>query len=270
MREGELESGYLERTGGVIKITDDSIDRAKLDSAVETDIDNKVLKSGDTMTGALMVDKTVASGTGYSGGYDYAAYVKQESVDTASLTNTQRALLVENLVYTDGSGNPADLDFANAATIASHYKGSSNTMSVATVGVNAEANVTSALAAVYATGVYGLATSEQLGVNAGGTFVAQNASTSNLGVFAFSDTAGASNNRAGYFALSTDLIDFDAYRVARVSSPLPVQDAAVIIDDYTGVKHAMYVNGKSEFNGKVIIPSAAANNEGCQLRRYQS
>ena len=265
LREGELESGYLERTGGVIKITDDSIDRAKLDSAVETDIDNKVLKSGDTMTGALMVDKTVASGTGYSGGYDYAAYVKQESVDTASLTNTQRALLVENLVYTDGSGNPADLDFANAATIASHYKGSSNTMSVATVGVNAEANVTSALAAVYATGVYGLATSEQLGVNAGGTFVAQNASTSNLGVFAFSDTAGASNNRAGYFALSTDLIDFDAYRVARVSSPLPVQDAAVIIDDYTGVKHAMYVNGKSEFNGKVIIPSAAANNEAVNL-----
>lgn len=265
LREGQLESGYLRRDNGTIEIIADSLDRSKLHPNVETDIDNKVLKSGDTMTGALFINKEVTAGIGYGGGYDYAAYVKQKSVDTASLTNTQRALLVENLVYTDGSGNPLDLDYANAITSASHYKGSSNTMSVATVGVNGEANVTNPSAAVYATGTYSLAVSPQLGVNSGGTFVAQNAATSNLGIFAFSDTAGATNNRAAYFALSTDAIDFDAYRVARVSNPLPIQDAAVVIDDYTGAKHALYVNGKSEFSGKVIVPSAAADNEAINL-----
>ena len=265
LREGQLESGYLRRDNGTIEIIADSLDRAKLHPDVETDIDNKVLKAGDEMTGALFINKEVTAGIGYGGGYDYAAYVKQKSVDTASLTNTQRALLVENLVYTNGSGNPYDLDYANAITSASHYSGSSNTMSVATVGVNGEANVTNPSAAVYATGTYALATSPQLGVNSGGTFVAQNAATSNLGIFAFSDTAGAANNRAAYFALSTDAIDFDSYRVARVLNPLPIQDAAVVIDDYTGAKHALYVNGKSEFAGKVIIPSAAADNEAINL-----
>ena len=270
LREGELESGYLRRQSGTIEIIADSLDRAKLHPDVETDIDNKVLKAGDEMTGALFINKEVTGGTGYVGGYDYAAYVKQKSVDTDSLTDTQRALLVENLVYTNGSGNPFDLDYANAITSASHYSGSSNTMSVATVGVNGEANVTSPSAAVYATGSYASATSSQLGVNTGGTFVAQNAATSNLGVFSFSDTAGAANNRAAYFALSTDAIDFDSYRVARVANPLPVQDAALVLDDYTGAKHALYVNGKSEFAGKVIVPSATADNEAINLGDVKS
>ena len=138
-------------------------------------------------------------------------------------------------------------------------------MTVATVGTHSEGSVTNSAAAVYATGAYGVATSPQLGVNSGGTFVAQNAATSNLGVFAFSDTAGALNNRAAYFALSPDNIDLDAYRVARVQNPLPVQDAALIIDDYTNAKHAMYVSGKSEFNGKVIVPSASADTEAVNL-----
>ena len=270
LREGELEAGYLRRDNGTIEIIADSLDRAKLHPDVETDIDNKVLKAGDEMSGALFINKEVIGGTGYTGGYDYAAYVKQKSVDTDSLTDTQRALLVENLVYTNGSGNPLDLDYANAITSASHYSGSSNTMSVATVGVNGEANVTSPAAAVYATGSYASATSPQLGVNTGGTFVAQNAATSNLGVFSFSDTAGAANNRAAYFALSTDAIDFDSYRVARVANPLPIQDAAVVIDDYTGAKHALYVNGKSEFAGKVIVPSASADNEAINLADVKS
>ena len=265
LREGQLDATHLERVAGTIRVKADSLGREKLSADLETDIDNKVLKAGDEMTGSLFINKEVTSGTGYSGGYDYAAYVKQKSVDTDSLNDTQRALLVENLVYTDGSGNPLDLDYANAITSASHYSGSSNTMSVATVGVNGEANVTSPAAAVYATGSYASATSPQLGVNTGGTFVAQNAATSNLGVFSFSDTAGAANNRAAYFALSTDAIDFDSYRVARVANPLPIQDAAVVIDDYTGAKHALYVNGKSEFNGKVIVPSATADNEAINL-----
>ena len=265
LREGQLDSTHLERLAGTIKIKDDSLGREKLSSDVETDIDNKVLKSGDTMTGALKIDKVVNVGEGYVDGYDYAAYVKQKSISTTSLTDTQRALLVENEVYTNGSANPLDLDYANAITSASHYKGSSVTMSVATVGVNGEANVTSAGAAIYATGTYGVAQSQQLGVNAGGTFVAQNAATANLGVFAFSDTAGALNNRAGYFALSPDNVDLDTYRVARVANPLPVQDAALVLDDYTAAKHALYVNGKSEFNGKVIVPSAAADNEAINL-----
>lgn len=268
LREGQLDNTHLERDSNVIKIKADSLGREKLTPGLEVDIDNKVLKSGDTMTGSLLIDKTIISGTGYVGGYDYAQYIKQKSVDTASLTNTQRALLVENLVYTNGSGDPLDLDYANAITSASHYNGSSNTMSVATVGINGEANVTSPSAAIYATGLYGVAKSSQLGVNVGGTFLAQNGETSNLGIFGFSDTAGATTNRAGYFALSTDAIDFDHYRVARVVTPLPVQDAALVVDDYTGLKHAIYANGKVEIGGasaKLIIPSATADNEAVNL-----
>ena len=261
IREGMLDGVTIEKSAGVVKVVDDSIGRTQLDPSVETDIDNKVLKSGDEMTGALKIFKTVTAGTGYSGGYDYAAYVKMKSIDTAALTDTQRGLLVENEVYTNGSGNPLSLNYSNSITSASHYKGSSNNMTLATVGGNFEANVDSSLAAVYATGAYGVATSNQLGVNAGGTFLAQNAATANLGVFGFSDTAGALTNRAAYFALSTDVIDFDQYRVERVANPLAVQDAALILDDYTGVKHALYANGKCEFNGKVIIPSATADNE---------
>ena len=254
LREGMLDGVTIEKSGGSVKVVGDSIGRTQLAADVETDIDSKVEKAGDTMTGALAVNKTVTAGTGYAGGYDFSAHIKMKSVDTDSLTDTQRALLVENEVYTGGSGNPLDLDYANAATITSHYKGASNDMTVAVVGLNGEGRVLNPAAAVYATGSYGVASDDQLGVNAGGTFVAQNAATANLGVFAFSDTAGALNNRAAYFALSTDALDFDAYRVARVASPLPVQDAAVIIDDYTGTKHALFVNGKSEFQGKVIVP----------------
>ena len=265
IREGMLDGTTIEKSGGSVKVVANSIDRSLLNDAVEADIDSKVEKAGDTMTGALSIDKTVGAGSGYSGGYDFAAHVKQTSVDTASLTDTQRALLVENEVYTEGSGNPLDLDYANATTSASHYKGSSNNMTVATVGTHSEGSVYSSSAKVYATGAYGVATSDQLGVNAGGTFVAQNAATANLGVFAFSDTAGALNNRGAYFALSPDTVDLDAYRVARVASPLPVQDAALIVDDYTGNKHAAYFNGKVEINGDVIVPSAGADNQAVNL-----
>ena len=265
LREGQLNPLFLERVSNVISIVDDSIDRSKLDDSVEADIDSKVEKAGDTMSGALSINKTVLANDGYVGGYDFAAHVKQKSIDTASLTDTQRALLVENEVYTNGSGNPLDLDYANATTSASHYKGGSDDMTVATVGTHSEGSVTSSSAAVYATGAYGVATSTQLGVNSGGTFVAQNAATSNLGVFAFSDTAGALNNRAAYFALAPDSLDLDGYRVARVGNPLPIQDAAVVIDDYAGASHALYVNGKSTFVGKVIIPDSTADNEAVAM-----
>ena len=121
--EGMLDGVTIEKVGGVVRVKADSIDRSKLDDAVETDIDSKVQKAGDTMSGALKIDKVVGNGVGYVGGYDFASYIKMKSIDSASLTDTQRALLVENEVYTDGSGNPFDLDYANGATISSHYKG---------------------------------------------------------------------------------------------------------------------------------------------------
>tara|TARA_R110002020_G_scaffold257408_8_gene471080 strand:+ start:1378 stop:3936 length:2559 start_codon:yes stop_codon:yes gene_type:complete len=265
LREGQLDATHLERVANSIRIKADSLGREKLSADVETDIDNKVLKSGDIMTGALKIDKVVNAGTGYTDGYDYAAYIKMKSVGTSSLTDTQRGVLVENEIYTDGSGNPLELDYANAATLSSHYKGASNDMTVAIVGSNGEGRVFNPMAAVYATGAYGSSTDSQLGVNAGGTFVGQNAATANLGMFAFSDTAGALNNRGAYIALSSAAVDFDAYRVARVANPLPVQDAALLVDDYTGNKHAIYANGKVEINGKVIIPSAAEDNEAVNL-----
>ena len=265
LREGMLDETTIEKVAGIVRVKADSIDRSKLDDAVEADIDSKVEKAGDVMTGALEIDKVVTAGTGYAGGYDYSSYIKMKSVDTSSLTDTQRALLVENEIYTDGSGNPLDLDYANGATISSHYKGASTSMSVAVVGVNGEGRVFNPASAIYSTGIYGTATDPHLGVNTGGTFVAQNAATSNLGMFAFSDSQGALNNRGAYIALSDAATDLDAYRVARVASPLNVQDAALIIDDYTGVSHAMYVNGKSEFVGKVIVQGATADNEAVNL-----
>ena len=265
LREGMLDGVTVEKSGGVVKVIDDSIGRDQLASDVETDIDSKLEKAGGIMTGALFVDKVVGAGSGYAGGYDYAVRVKMKSIDTASLTDTQRALLIENEVYTDGSGNPFDLDYANAATVSSHYKGASNNMTVAVVGLNGEGRVLNPMAAVYSTGLYGVSTDAQLGVNAGGTMIAQNGATANLGLFAFSDTAGALNNRGAYIALSSDTVDFDAYRVARVATPLPVQDAALIVDDYTGEKHAIYANGKVEINGDVIVPSASADNQAVNL-----
>ena len=265
LREGMLDGSTIEKVSGEVRVKADSIDRSKLDDSVEADIDSKVEKAGDTMTGALKIDKTVLALSGYEGGYDYAAYVKQKSIGTSSLTDTQRALLVENEVYTDGSGNPLDLDYANATTSASHYKGSSSTMTVATVGTHSEGSVSNPAAAVYATGSYNVAASPHLGVNTGMTCVAQNAAISNLAGFFFTDTAGALNNRSAYLALAPDSLDLDAYRVARVGDPLPVQDAALVVDDYTGVSHAMYVNGKSEFVGKVIIPDSSADNEAVSM-----
>ena len=265
IREGMLDGTTIEKSGGSVQVVANSIDRALLSADVEADIDSKLEKAGGEISGALKVDKVVPNGGGYVGGYDFAMHIKQKSIDVASLTDTQRALLVENEVYTNGSGSPLDLDYANAATISSHYKGGSSNMTVATVGLNGESRVFSQLAAIYATGVYGTSTDDQLGVNAGGTFVAQNAATANLGVFAFSDTAGALNNRGAYFALAPDSVDLDAYRVARVATPLPVQDAALIVDDYTGVKHAAYFNGKVEINGDVIVPSASADNHAVNL-----
>ena len=265
LREGMLDNTTIEKSGGVVKIIDNSVGRTQLSSSVETDIDNKVLKSGDDMTGSLKIDKNVLANTGYVGGYDYALYVKQNSLGSETLTDTQRALLVENLVYTDGSGNPLDLDYANATTSASHYKGDSSNLSVGITGTNSESNVENPLASIYATGSYNSATSEQLGVNAGATFVAQNAATSNLGFFSFTDTAGAQNNRGGYVALAPDNVSLDDYRLARVLSPLPIQDAALVVDDYTGVKHAAYFNGKVQINGDVIIPNASSDNHAVNL-----
>ena len=53
LREGELESRLFKKSiSGTIEIIADSLDRAKLHPDVETDIDNKVLKAGDEMTGS--------------------------------------------------------------------------------------------------------------------------------------------------------------------------------------------------------------------------
>jgi len=265
IREGMLDDVTIEKSSGQVKVVDGSIGRTQLETQVKTDIDNKVLKSGDDMSGALNIDKTVIAGAGFVGGYDYALKVKQTSLDTDSLTDIQKALLVENNVHTDGSGDALSLDYSNAISSISKYNGDSSDLTLASSAIDAESIVLNPLAKVYANGVNGISKSEQLGVNVGGTFVAQNASTSNLGMFSFSDTAGAQNNRAGYLALAPDNIDLDTYRVARVTNPLPVQDAALIVDDYTGVKHAAYFNGKVEINGTTIVPSASNDNEAVNL-----
>ena len=268
-----LDNQRIEKTNaGHLDIVADSIDRVQLSASVEADIDNKVLKSGDSMSGQLLIDNAV----GVAGTYDeykYSSYIKMSSDVTASLTDTQRALLVENYVKSSGSGNFLDRDYSNGATIATHYQGTCNDFSLAVVGSNSEANVTNPLAAVHATGIYALAQSTHLGINIGGTFLGMNAGTSNIGVFAVTDKQGSLNNRAGYFAFLPETVTFDQYALARQNSAIPRQNVGVLIDDYNyflnpadETTRALVSFGISEFLGKVIVPDATEDDHAVNIQ----
>ena len=91
LREGMLDGVTLEKAGGILKVIADSIGRTQLASDVKADIDSKLEKAGGVMSGALKIDKVVGNGVGYVGGYDFASHIKMKSIDSAALTDTQRA-----------------------------------------------------------------------------------------------------------------------------------------------------------------------------------
>lgn len=244
-----------------LDIVADSVGRTQLDAAIEADIDDKVsLTTANTKTSDGDTHFVSSSATGAQ----QNIYNKREQTSSDPLTGTARTVLTELHVSSDGSGNPAAPSYAHATTVATHYKGACTDLSMIIAGGNFEGNG-KAGTATQATGIYGTATQAQLGINVGGTFVADNAAVSNIGVFGFSDTDGVGKDRGGMFAVSD--LDFLAYSAYRVGSPIPELDAAVIADaeSATGAK-ALVAIGDSVFRGgSITVPSASADAHATNL-----
>ena len=236
-------------------VTPDSIGRSQLDAAIEADIDDK---RSLTAANAMTSDGDTHFVSSTSTGAQQNIYHKREQTSSAALSDTARTVLTELHVSTNGSGNPAAPSYAHATTVATHYKGTSTDLSVVLAGGNFEGNG-KAGTATQATGVYGTAVKEQLGINVGGTFIADNAAVSNIGVFGFSDTDGVGKDRGGMFAVSD--LDFLAYSAYRVGSPIAELDAAVIADAESAANaKAIVAIGDSVFRGgSVTVPSATAD-----------
>ena len=121
-------------------------------------------------------------------------YFKRDQTSSSALSGTARTVLGELHVSSNGSGNPAAPSYAHTTTMATHYKGDCVDLSMVIAGGNFEGNG-SETTATQATGVYGTATNQQLGINVGGVFAASGAMTSNLGAFGFSSTDGLGSDR---------------------------------------------------------------------------
>lgn len=242
-------------------VTPDSIGRVQLDAAIESDIDDKrSLTASNTVTSDGDTHFVSSSSTTAQ----QNIYNKREQTSSDPLTGTARTVLTELHVSSNGSGNPAIPSYAHATTVSTHYKGSCSDLSMVIAGGNFEGNG-KAGTSTQATGIYGTATAAQDGINVGGTFVADNAGVSNIGVFGFSDTDGVGKDRGGFFAVSD--LDFLAYAGHRTLNPIVELDAAVIADaeTATGAK-ALVAIGDSVFRGgSVVVPSASADTHAVNL-----
>ena len=244
-----------------LDVKDDSISRDHLVQSVEDDIDDKR---------SLTQDNTITSNsdthfvTDATTGAAQNVFYKRTSNTSDALTGTKRAILGEMHVSSAGSGNPASPNYAHTATYATHYNGSSNDLSIAVGGANGEAVVNNPLAAVYATGQYSLAVSNQLGINAGVTGVAQNAGISNIGVTGFGKAGGSGKDRGGVFAISNDT--FENYAAFRSQFPISHPDAALIADAGTSLSSKAFVAvGESVFEGEVHVEPASADTNPVRL-----
>lgn len=197
-------------------------------------------------------------------------YNKRTQLNSGALTGTARTVLTELHVHSNGSGNPLSPSYAHATTVSSHYKGSCSDVSMIMAGGNFEANGKHGTS-IQATGVYGTAMSEQNGINVGGTFVADGAGISNLGVVGFASTDGVGADRGLYGAVANmSLLEFTA---ARSADPVPHNDVAVVADaKYAPLgSKAFYAYGDSVFEGgKVIVPSATDDNNAVNLGDIKS
>ena len=234
----------------------DSITRDEIDPTIEADIDDKR---------SLTVDNAITSNadthivTDVTTGAAQNMYYKRTSNTSDSLTGTKRTQLAELYVGSNGSANPLDPNFAHTGTWSTHYTGTSTDMSMAVGGGNFEANVVNPNAAVFATGVYALAQSSQLGINSAVTGVAQNAGVSNIGITGFGKAGGAGKDRGGVFALSD--LEFLSYAGYRAVTPISYPDVALVADAGTSATgKALVAIGDSIFEGgTVIVPSATSD-----------
>ena len=247
---------------GHIRVIADSITRNELAPAVEADIDDKrSLTSNNAMTS----DADTHFVTDTSTGAAQNMYYKRVSNTSDPLSGTKRTQLAELYVGTAGSGNPLAPNYAHTGTWSTHYTGTSTDMSLAVGGGNFEANVINPNSAVYATGVYALAQSQQLGINSAVTGVAQNAGISNIGITGFGKAGGIGKDRGGVFALSD--LDFLNYAGYRSVNPVSYPDVAVLADAATSATgKALVAVGDSVFEGgTVTVPSAVNDTDAVRL-----
>lgn len=245
-----------------LDIVADSIGRTQLDSAIEADVDDKrSLTSANTITSDGDTHFVSSTATGAQ----QNIYLKREQTSSSALTDTARTILGELHVSSDGSANPAAPSYAHTTTMATHYNGDCLDLSMVLAGGNFEANG-SATSATQATGVYGLSIKPQLGLNVGGTFVADGGGISNLGVFGFSGTDGSGTDRGVYSAIAN--MDVATFSATRTADPVPHNDVALIADAKyapAGSK-ALYAYGDVILEGgSVTVPSASADTDAVNL-----
>ena len=245
-----------------LRVTPNSIGRDQLAAAVEVDIDDKVSLTTDsqTITGkALLIDQSDANLAA-----SYGLYLKKTQTGSDALTGTSRALLVENWIESNGSGNPALPSYAHN-TISTHYDGSCVDLSVVVAGAYCEANA-KANTAINAIGSYSVATDAQLGVNIGAFAAAENGSTSNISILGYASTDGVGADRGVVGAVTSQSLA--VYSATRVTDPFPYNDIAIVADAKyapAGSK-AVYAYGDSVFEGgSVTVPSASADTDAVNL-----
>jgi len=245
-----------------VAVVADSLSRTELAPSVEADIDDK---RSLTMDNAMTSNADTHFVTDTTAGASQNMYYKRTSNTSDALTGTKRTQLAELFVGTAGSGDPLSPSFAHTGTWATFYTGISADMSVAIGGGNFESNVVNANSAVYATGVYALAQSPQLGVNTAVTGVAQNAGISNIGITGFGQAGGVGKDRGGIFALSD--YDFLTWAAFRSTSPISYPDVALIADAGTAGSGKAFVSiGDSIFEGgTVTVPNAGSDTEAVNL-----
>lgn len=245
-----------------IRVTPNSIGRDQLASAVEVDIDDKVSLTTDsqTITGKALLIEQFDDNKAAS----YGLYLKKTQTGSDALTGTARALLVENWIESNGSGNPALPSYSHN-TISTHYDGSCVDLSVVVAGAYCEANA-KANTAINAIGSYSVATDNQLGVNIGAFAAAENGATSNISMLGYASTDGLGADRGVVGAVTSQSLA--VYSATRVADPFPFNDIAMVADAKyapTGSK-ALYAYGDVVFEGgSVTVPSASADTDAVNL-----
>ena len=245
-----------------LRVTPDSVERAELGPTVKAELDDTVSLTADNqvMTGkALSIlqsdDSTAAS---------FGLHLKKTQTGSGALTGTARALLVENFVETNGSGNAGLPSYAHNS-LTTHYDGSCVDLSVVVSGAYCEANA-KANTAVNAVGAYAVATDVQLGVNVGLVALADNASTSNVAALAYAFTDGAGPDRGVVAAVSN--LTLEQYQAARLADPFPYDDIGLVVDAKyapAGTK-GLYSYGDAVFEGGTVsVPSATIDASAVNL-----
>lgn len=248
-----------QKPNGKLDVVADSIGRDQLDSAIEADIDDKQsISQPNTITSDGSTHFVNSSALGAQ----QNIYWKRTQLGSDPLTGTARTVLGELVVNSDGSGNPAAPSYAHTTTMSSHYQGSCSDSSLVMAGGNFEANA-KAGSAIQATGIYAVASQPQDGVNIGLTGYANGAATSNVGVVAFSGTAGVGKDRGMIASVSTT--DIVTYSGSRIFDPFPHNDIAGVFDAKYGPSgcYAMYSYGRVHFDhGVVEVEDAPTTDKG--------